>query len=108
MPLINYSSVLGQIEDFISAHDYDAAMKSSENLRRLSLAGIHYFQTYDWLMLMSTVTLGYVGWMINLVLHILKSYTFLSRNLSVKKNQAHSRGSMMKKVRIFIKIFIYF
>ncbi|KAL0922249.1 hypothetical protein M5K25_006220 [Dendrobium thyrsiflorum] len=98
MPLINYSSVLGQIEDFISAHDYDAAMKSSENLRRLSLAGIHYFQTYDWLMLMSTVTLGYVGWMINLVLHILQSYTFLSRNLSVKKNQTHSRGSMMKKI----------
>lgn len=99
-PLINYSSVLGQIEDFISAHDYEAAMKLSENLKRLSLTGIHYFQTYDWFMLMGTVTLGYVGWMINLVLHILQSYTLLSTNLFVKKNQTLPNGSMLKKVYV--------
>ncbi|XP_020587564.1 GPI ethanolamine phosphate transferase 1 isoform X2 [Phalaenopsis equestris] len=99
-PLTNYSSVLGQIEDFISAHDYEPAMKLSENLRRLSLAGIHYFQTYDWFMLMSTVTLGYVGWMINLILHILQSYTLLSRNLFVKKNRTPPQGSIMKKVYV--------
>ncbi|KAH0464799.1 hypothetical protein IEQ34_004902 [Dendrobium chrysotoxum] len=58
--LANTKEILNQFlrkSHFISAHDYDAAMKSSENLRRLSLTGIHYFQTYDWLMLMSTIYL---------------------------------------------------
>ncbi|PKA57925.1 phosphatidylinositol glycan, class N [Apostasia shenzhenica] len=99
-PLTNYSFILSQIEDFISARDYEAAMKSSKNLRTLSLSGIHYFQTYDWFMLMSTVTLGYVGWMINLLLHVLQSYTILSTNSFMKKNQVVPHGSMKKKVYI--------
>ncbi|KAK8955909.1 hypothetical protein KSP40_PGU005163 [Platanthera guangdongensis] len=98
-PLANYSTVLGQIEDFISAQDYDAAMKSVENLRRLSLSGIHYFQTYDWFMLMSTIILGYVGWMINLGIHILQSHTSLA-NLYVKKSHAVHHESTMKKVYV--------
>ncbi|CAK7328074.1 unnamed protein product [Dovyalis caffra] len=36
-------------------------MMLSQNLRSLALKGLHYFQTYDWLMLMTVVTLGYVG-----------------------------------------------
>ncbi|XP_072973037.1 GPI ethanolamine phosphate transferase 1 [Typha angustifolia] len=85
-PLANYSSVLSQIEDLISARDYDTAMRYSENLRSLSLAGLHYFQTYDWLMLMTTVTLGYIGWMVNLILHVLQSYTLFPANHLLKKN----------------------
>ncbi|KAJ0100507.1 hypothetical protein Patl1_21946 [Pistacia atlantica] len=34
---------------------YEAAMKLSENLRSSALQGLHYFQTYDWLMLMSVI-----------------------------------------------------
>ncbi|KAG0471833.1 hypothetical protein HPP92_016379 [Vanilla planifolia] len=99
-PLTNYSEVLSQIEDFISAQDYEAAMKSTENLRALSLLGIHYFQTYDWFMLMSIITLGYVGWMINLVLHILQSYTLLPSNPLVRKYCAIRSGSMLKRVNL--------
>ncbi|KAK8935321.1 hypothetical protein KSP39_PZI013504 [Platanthera zijinensis] len=98
-PLANYSTVLGQIDDFISARDYDAAIKSIENLRRLSLSGIHYFQTYDWFMLMSTIILGYVGWMINLGIHILQSHTSLA-NLYVKKSHAVHHETTMKKVYV--------
>ncbi|XP_058112143.1 GPI ethanolamine phosphate transferase 1 isoform X2 [Magnolia sinica] len=85
-PLANYSSVLDRIEDLISSGNYEAAMELSQNLRSLSLAGLHYFQTYDWLMLMTTVTLGYIGWMICLVLHVLQSYTSLVESI-YKKNQ---------------------
>ncbi|XP_027350925.1 GPI ethanolamine phosphate transferase 1 isoform X2 [Abrus precatorius] len=79
-PLSHYSLMLDKIEDLISARDYDAAMNLSQNLRNLALQGLHYFQTYDWLMLMSVITLGYVGWMIYLVLHVLQSYTSLPGN----------------------------
>ncbi|GMY13464.1 GPI ethanolamine phosphate transferase 1 [Fagus crenata] len=57
--LANYSAVLDQIERLISVRNYEAAMKLSENLRSLALQGLHYFQTYDWLMLMTVITLGY-------------------------------------------------
>lgn len=50
-PLSHYSSILDKIEGLISARDYDAAMDLSQNLRSLALQGLHYFQTYDWLML---------------------------------------------------------
>ncbi|XP_057437272.1 GPI ethanolamine phosphate transferase 1 isoform X1 [Lotus japonicus] len=90
-PLSHYSSILDKIESLILARDYDAAMELSQNLRSLALQGLHYFQTYDWLMLMSVITLGYVGWMIYLVLHVLQSYTSLPRNIfgmeqSVQRN----------------------
>jgi phosphatidylinositol glycan class N len=94
-PLANYSSVLSQIEDLISERDYDTAMKHSEELRRMALAGLHYFQTYDWFMLMTTITLGYIGWMVNLILHVLQSYTLFPAIL-LKKAILHPKNTSMK------------
>jgi len=94
-PLTNYSSVLSQIEDLISERDYDTAMKHSEELRRMALAGLHYFQTYDWFMLMTTITLGYIGWMVNLILHVLQSYTSFPAIL-LKKALLHPKNTSMK------------
>ncbi|RDY07681.1 GPI ethanolamine phosphate transferase 1 [Mucuna pruriens] len=102
-PLSHYSSILDKIEGLILARDYDAAMDLSQNLRSLALQGLHYFQTYDWLMLMSVITLGYVGWMIYLVLHVLQSYTSLPGNTygmeqAVQKNnrgKIYLYGSMV-------------
>lgn len=99
-PLANYSSVLSHIEDLISARDYETALVASENLRSLSLAGLHYFQTYDWLMLMTTITLGYIGWMVNLALHVLHSYTALPTELFLKRNQGSAHGNTVRKVNL--------
>lgn len=82
-PLENYLSILKQIEDLISQSDYEAALRMSQDLRNLALAGLHYFQTYDWLMLMTTITLGYIGWILNLLIHILQSYTSLQKHVSM-------------------------
>lgn len=96
-PLSHYSSTLDKIEGLISARDYEAAMNLSQNLRSLALQGLHYFQTYDWLMLMSVITLGYVGWMIYLLLHVLQSYTSLPGNsFGMEKTvQKNNRGKVM-------------
>ncbi|XP_006648789.3 GPI ethanolamine phosphate transferase 1 [Oryza brachyantha] len=93
-PLANYSSVLDEIEDLISARDYETAMTYSEELRSMALAGLHYFQTYDWLMLMTTITLGYIGWMVNLALHVLQSYTSIPANL--KRTQPYAKNTSIK------------
>uniref|UniRef100_A0A0E0CMH0 GPI ethanolamine phosphate transferase 1 n=1 Tax=Oryza meridionalis TaxID=40149 RepID=A0A0E0CMH0_9ORYZ len=94
-PLANYSLVLNQIEGLISAKDYENAMKNSEELRSMALAGLHYFQTYDWFMLMTTITLGYIGWMVNLILHVLQSYTSFPANLQ-KRTQVYAKNTSMK------------
>ncbi|KAK2971216.1 hypothetical protein RJ640_029894, partial [Escallonia rubra] len=98
-PLTQYSSVLDQIEYLVSVRDYEAAMKLSQNLRSLALDGLHYFQTYDWFMLMTVVTLGYIGWMIHLVLHVLQSYTAFGKIL--KKEQAGFLKNGTSKVNLF-------
>ncbi|CAN6904551.1 unnamed protein product [Brassica oleracea] len=94
-PLVDYSSSLSQIDELISAKRYEAAMKLAVDLRNLSLEGLHYFQTYDWLMLMTVITLGYTGWMIVLALHVLQCYSSLSGDLSRKGHlsvqKRHSR-----------------
>ncbi|KAG9449833.1 hypothetical protein H6P81_009798 [Aristolochia fimbriata] len=97
-PLENYSLVLHQIEDLMSRGSFEPAMELSQNLRRLALEGLHYFQTYDWLMLMTTVTLGYVGWMVNLILHVLKFYTSLIDNAYKRNKAVVYSGSTTRKV----------
>ncbi|CAM0945506.1 unnamed protein product [Alopecurus aequalis] len=94
-PLVNHLSTLNQIEDLISARDYETAMKHSEELRSMALAGLHYFQTYDWFMLMTTITLGYIGWMANLILHVLQSYTTFPADL-LKRTQVYPKNTSMK------------
>uniref|UniRef100_A0ACD5ZBQ0 Uncharacterized protein n=1 Tax=Avena sativa TaxID=4498 RepID=A0ACD5ZBQ0_AVESA len=94
-PLVNYLAVLDQIEDLISARDYETAMKNSEELRSMALSGLHYFQTYDWFMLMTTITLGYIGWMANLILHVLQSYTTFPADL-LKRTQVYPKNTSMK------------
>ncbi|CAN1726031.1 GPI ethanolamine phosphate transferase 1 [Linum perenne] len=81
VPLANHTSWLEQIESLISIQDYGGAVKLSEDLRSLALQGLHYFQTYDWLMLMTIITLGYIGWMLYLVIHVLQSYASLARDI---------------------------
>ncbi|XVE83899.1 hypothetical protein DITRI_Ditri16bG0125300 [Diplodiscus trichospermus] len=104
-PLAQYSSMLNQIEVSLSARDYKAAMQLSENLRSLALEGLHYFQTYDWLMLMTIITLGYIGWMIFLVLHVLQAYTSLLGYIS-RKEEAVRQKCNSGKVQLWGCLFM--
>lgn len=97
-PLADYSAVLAQIEDKISARKYEAALNLSENLRSLALKGLDYFQTYDWMKLMTVISLGYIGWMIYLVLHVLQSYTSLPASM-FGKDQAIQHTNQSRKVK---------
>lgn len=99
-PLVQHSSQLEHIENLISVRDYQNAMILTQELRSLALQGLHYFQTYDWLMLMTVITLGYLGWMVYLILHVLKSYTSLSEKI-MKMEQAAEQKNKTGKVYLF-------
>ncbi|KAL2240488.1 UNVERIFIED_CONTAM: GPI ethanolamine phosphate transferase 1 [Sesamum indicum] len=105
-PLADYTLVLDQIEHLLSIKDYEAAKKLSENLRCLALEGLHYFQTYDWFMLMTVISLGYLGWMIYLLVHVLQSYTALPGKFFRKDRSVYLRTNSWK-VKSFMKRTIY-
>ena len=60
-------------ERLIEAGKYKEAMEESARVLALSLRGLNYFQTYDWLFLRTIVSLGYLGWMANSFLLVVKS-----------------------------------
>ncbi|CAA0828488.1 Unknown protein [Striga hermonthica] len=95
-PLSNYTLVLDQIEHLLSIKDYKAAKMLSENLRSLALEGLHYFQTYDWFMLMTVIPLGYIGWMIYLIIHVLQSYTTIPGKIFNKDQSVYLRTNTGK------------
>lgn len=97
-PLAHHSAALEHIEYLISIRDYGSAMMLAQNLRTLALKGLQYFQTYDWLMLMTVITLGYIGWIICLLLHVLQSYTSLA---DVFKNP-HDAWQRNNKTKVYL------
>ncbi|KAL9275345.1 GPI ethanolamine phosphate transferase 1-like protein [Drosera capensis] len=95
-PLRHHSSILEKIEQLIVTRDYKGAMKLSEDLRSSALDGLHYFQTYDWTLLMTVVTLGYIGWMLYLVIHVLQSYASFTGNFAKKELIVHRENNFWK------------
>lgn len=98
VPLTGYKTILAHIDQHISNGEFETAMLSAKELMRLALAGLHYFQTYDWLFLMSTISTGYLGWMIYIFLHILESYTDFSLSLEQKSQRAYGIPSSKNMV----------
>lgn len=98
-PLDNYTFVLDQIEQLISISDYETAKMLSENLRSLALEGLHYFQTYDWFKLMTVISLGYLGWMVYLTIHLLQSYTSLPRKFFQNDQSIYLKTNTKKVVK---------
>lgn len=52
---------LGSIQAIIDSGNYEKAIADCTTLIKLTLQGIRYLQTYDWLFLRTLVTLGYLG-----------------------------------------------
>ncbi|KAK5708710.1 Glycosyl phosphatidyl inositol anchor synthesis [Elasticomyces elasticus] len=53
---------LKQLENMAEDGRYQQAIDDSDALMKLGLEGLRYLQTYDWLLLRTLVTAGYLGW----------------------------------------------
>ncbi|CAM6114425.1 unnamed protein product [Calypogeia fissa] len=90
LPLVDSKLILEQIDKLMARGQFDSAVQSGHELIALALKGLHYFQTYDWLFLMTTVVVGYIGWMLYILLHVLKTYTSITFYQSSSRKQPNS------------------
>lgn len=70
----------------INQGKHEAAIRETDELLKLGLAGLRYLQTYDWLFLRALITTGYLGWIAFALttvvdLHVLHGKTEVSRTL---------------------------
>ncbi|KAJ2746284.1 Glycosyl phosphatidyl inositol anchor synthesis [Coemansia sp. BCRC 34301] len=66
--------ILARIRQLIDMRRYDQAEHECSQLIKTCLEGLRYFQRYDWLLLRSIVSMGYLGWILYSLLFIFKSY----------------------------------
>eukprot|EP00899_Mesostigma_viride_P015248 jgi/Mesvir1/23724/Mv18668-RA.2 len=69
-PLRHHGKQLRRLEDLLASRRWSHAQAQAERLREMCVASLAYFQTYDWLFLVSAVVLGYLGWIALLMLKV--------------------------------------
>jgi GPI ethanolamine phosphate transferase 1 len=90
VPTNNHTEMHDRIRALIDRKEYDTAQALTSDLIVSLLAGIEYYHTYilikrcldaryDWFMLRSVVTLGYITWMIYSILLTVSAATPLKR-----------------------------
>lgn len=94
--------MLVHLDELISCGQFESALQSAQELIKLALGGLHYFQTYDWLFLMSTVIVGYLGWIVYVFLHILQSYTNFPLYSRQKGRRTLGNEFGKRPVRVFL------
>lgn len=78
---------VARIRNLINEGKYEEAIEESESLIEIGLQGLRYLQTYDWLFLRATITIGYLGWIVYAIttvinLHVLQGAVMPSRNMT--------------------------
>lgn len=54
---------ISAIKVLIDTKKYEEAIEETDALIQVTLQGLRYLQTYDWLFLRALITIGYLGWM---------------------------------------------
>ncbi|KAL9064852.1 MAG: hypothetical protein Q9157_007683 [Trypethelium eluteriae] len=78
---------IDHISQLIKSQKFNQAIEESQTLLKLTLDGLRYLQTYDWLFLRALVTAGYFGWIAFALttvidLHVLDGQTEDSRTIT--------------------------
>lgn len=92
------------IREDIASGQYDDAVIRSQELIDLALQGAQYLQTYDWLLLITIVTLGYIGSIAHGIIFLLRNYVLdpdALANLPAGQQVRTSLGGLITPGRLF-------
>jgi len=99
--------LIQEIEKLIEEERYDEAEKQCLQLIAMSIEGLRYFQTYDWLFLRSIITLGYIGWCLFGLEFVIRTYVFADQTPKAltATDALISNASMVVLLALFWLIF---
>ncbi|KAI8828363.1 Phosphatidylinositolglycan class N-domain-containing protein [Chytriomyces cf. hyalinus JEL632] len=72
--LLNHETLIQEIQGLIDKDLVNAAIEKSQELAKLCIEGLRYYQIYDWLFLRGMISVGYLGWIANSLLFVFKNY----------------------------------
>lgn len=73
-PLANLTAEFEKIDDYLKINAHQTAIHVSMDLIKTGLEGLRYLQTYDWMFLRTTITLGYLGWIAFALTTVIDTY----------------------------------
>lgn len=83
---------VAMIKNQIKAHRFRASMQSSNVLIDVALEGAKYLQTYDWLLLVSIITAGYLGSILYGAIHLLRLHALTSTEAAMIDSRSAQGG----------------
>ncbi|UNI22085.1 Glycosyl phosphatidyl inositol anchor synthesis [Purpureocillium takamizusanense] len=91
------------IQELIAAGKYEEAIEESDALIAITLEGLRYLQTYDWLFLRALITVGYLGWMAYAITSVIDAFV-LHERITPKR----SAGGYIGSISILIALYASF
>ncbi|CAG8505782.1 7461_t:CDS:10 [Paraglomus brasilianum] len=92
--------LISRIEELIDIGEYGEAEALCLDLIELSLQGLRYLQTYDWLFLRSIVNAGYIGWIMYSLSFVFREYVLCISH--AKKDQYENLINIVSSVAFFL------
>jgi phosphatidylinositol glycan class N len=65
---------IADIRQLIESGKYEEAIEETDALIGITLEGLRYLQTYDWLFLRALITIGYLGWIMYALSTVINMY----------------------------------
>ncbi|XP_060134011.1 GPI ethanolamine phosphate transferase 1 isoform X3 [Zootoca vivipara] len=98
--------ILRKARTSIHQEKYEEAVSLCSKLIRLALEGLSYYHTYDRFFLGFSVTMGFVGWTLYVILIITKMHTDLTRSIANKEGASCLFQYTFLAVGVLIAIFL--
>ena len=78
----SHVGIVRDIKEQLRTKNYQNATRSSQLLIDLALEGLNYYQNYDRVFLNIVVTLGFLGWIVCLVVQVVEQHTEVLQEVS--------------------------
>ncbi|KAG5921512.1 Glycosyl phosphatidyl inositol anchor synthesis [Claviceps africana] len=102
---LNPQKRVDAIQQLIANEKYEEAIEETNALIQLTLQGLRYLQTYDWLFLRALITLGYLGWMSYAITTVVDTFV-VRENVPVQRTFLGTAAFTAVLVALYASFFI--
>ncbi|PYI30328.1 PigN-domain-containing protein [Aspergillus indologenus CBS 114.80] len=104
---LNQEERIARIRNAIRQGHSPGAIEGCEDLIDLSLQGLRYLQTYDWLFLRALISVGYLGWMAFALTNALSHFDLPSPDSSLQPRRSTVRLTVIGFISLALLVRLY-